>query len=71
MAVDGYLVRAIETDIFGAALPGFVADFLLDGSLAFAPPFNNMEMVDVTNKLSLGSPLLLDTKVWMPIMDKF
>lgn len=63
----GYFVKPIETDIFGAAIPGFVTEILYDACLTVATPFNQMEMIDVTDKLSLQSPLPSGTKVWMPI----
>lgn len=67
MTVDGYFVRPIATDIFGAAIPGFVTEILLDEQFTVAAPFNNMEMIDVTEKLSLQYPSLYQTKVWMPV----
>lgn len=66
MTVGGYEVYPKETDEFSAAIPGFVADFSLDAQLAVAPPFNQVEMVEVTDRLSLLPPLLAGCKVWMP-----
>lgn len=66
MTVGGYHVRAIETYVFGASLPGFVADFLVSAQFTVAPPFSQMEMVDVTDRLSHSLPLLSGTKVWLP-----
>lgn len=68
ITTGGYLVTPTESDIFGACVPGFVSEILYDASLTVATPFNQMEMVDVTDKLSLRLPLLSGTKVWMPIM---
>lgn len=67
LTTGGYFVNPIETDIFSAAIPGFVTEILYDASFTVATPFNQMEMVDVTDKLSLQSPRLSGTKVWMPI----
>lgn len=66
MTVGGYLVDSVETDIFGAAIPGFVVEILTDDSLTAKTPFDQMEMVDVTDKLSLQLPLPSGTKIWMP-----
>lgn len=66
MTTGGYSVTPIETDIFAASVPGFVAEFLYDDSLAVATPFKKEGMVDVTDKLSLQLPLPSGTKVWMP-----
>ena len=65
--VGGYFVYPQEIDLFGAAIPGFVTEILYDSCLTVATPFNQMEMVDVTDKLSLQLPLPSGTKVWMPI----
>ena len=67
MTTGGYLLAPIETDVFGAAIPGFVTDMPYDGQFTVLTPFNKMEMIDVTDKLSLQFPLLSGTKVWMPI----
>ena len=66
MTVGGYHVTPIQTDITAASIPGFVADFLYTPSFAAAMPFSQVEMVDVTEKLSLGLPLPSGCKVWMP-----
>ena len=68
MATGGYFIFPIETDIIGSVIPGFITEILYDSSLTVATPFNQMEMVDVTDKLSLQLPLPSGTKVWMPIM---
>lgn len=66
MTVGGYRVWATKTDEIGAAIPGFVVSYLSDPQFTFETPFNDMEMIDVTNKLSLSLPLPVGTKVWMP-----
>lgn len=66
MTVGGYLVAPIETDYPTASVPGFVVDFQVDEQFTVATPFNQMEMVDITDKLSLSQPLPSGTKVWMP-----
>ena len=71
MTVGGYFVEPKEIDVPGASIPGFVADFLVDGQFTVATPFDQMEMVDVTEKLSLSLPLPSGTKVWMPVMSLF
>lgn len=67
MTVGGYLVRPIETDIEAASVPGFVVDFLVSPQFTAKTPFDQMEMVDVSERLSLDLPLPTGTKVWMPI----
>lgn len=67
MTVGGYDVVPLETDLFAASIPGFVVDFLYDGSLARATPFVFGEMVDVSDKLSKQTPSPFGTTVWMPI----
>ena len=67
ITTGGYLVTPVESDIFCASIPGFVSEILYDGQFTVATPFNKMEMIDVTDKLSLQSPLLTGTRVWMPI----
>lgn len=64
--VGGYVSTAMKTDIVGATLPGFVAEYGEIASFTSQTPFHQMEMVDVTDKLSLQLPLLSGTKVWMP-----
>lgn len=66
MTVGGYFVELKETDVVGASVPGFVCDFLVDGQFTSSTPFSQMEMVDVTEKLSLSRPLPSGTKVWTP-----
>ncbi len=66
MTVGGYLVVPIETSQPDASVPGFVVEFLYEPSLASATPFSQMEMVDVTDRLSLLQPQPSGTKVWMP-----
>lgn len=67
ITVGGYLVYPKESDIMSASVPGFVADFPIDGEFTVATPFDHMEMVDVTDKLSRSLPLPFGVKVWMPI----
>lgn len=67
MTVGGFLVRPIETDVMGASIPGFVADFGFDGSLTVQTPFSGEEMVNVADQLARQTPLLAGTKVWMPL----
>lgn len=69
MTVGGYHPHPIRTDVEGASVPGFVVDFLYSSSLASETPFYEMELVDVTDKLSLDLPLPSGTKVWMPTTD--
>lgn len=66
MTMGGYDVDVVETDIPLAALPGFVVDAQLSALDAVATPFSQMEMVDVTGKLSWSLPLPPETKVWLP-----
>lgn len=66
MAVGGYIVSPIETDIFAASMPGFVVDFWSEDSLTFETPFIIAGVIDVTDRLSLHLPLPLGTRVWMP-----
>lgn len=67
MTVGGYFVELKETDVIGASVPGFVCDFLVDDQFTVATPFDQMEMVDVTEKLSLSLPLPSGTNVWVPM----
>ena len=69
MTAGGFIVHPIETDVSGASVPGFVADFLHDGSLTPQTPFSMAEMVDVSDKLAKQSPFPAGTKIWMPIVD--
>lgn len=71
MTVGGYIVHPIESDVMGACVPGFVVDSGLDSLFTVETPFNQMEMADVTEKLSLSLPLLSGTKIWMPIQPLF
>lgn len=66
MTIGGYLVAPVETDYVGASVPGFVVD-LIDPQFTVETPFDQMEMVDVTDKMSLSLPLPSGTKIWMPI----
>lgn len=68
MTVGGFIVDLKETDVAGASVPGLVADFGIDGQLTPETPFSNMEMVDVTDKLSLRQPLPYGCKVWAPTL---
>lgn len=67
MTTGGYFVSLKETDVVGASVPGFVCDFLVDGQFTVATPFDQMELVDITEKLSLSQPLPSGTKIWTPI----
>lgn len=67
MTVGGYMVTPVETDIPTASLPGLIAEFPVDEQFTVAAPFTNMEMVDVTDRLALDSPMPTGTKVWMPV----
>lgn len=69
MTTGGYLVTPIETDIFSAAVPGFISEMPLDDEFTTATPFSNMKLVDITDKLSRGVPLPAGTTIWMPLCD--
>lgn len=65
MTTGGYYVTLKETDEIGASVPGFVVDF------GTHPQFNDvrtaksqMELADVTERLSLSQPLPFGNKVW-------
>lgn len=64
--VGGYELNPMQSDEFAAAIPGFVVDATQNSLFTIATPFYQMEMVDVTDKLSLQLPLPSGTKVWMP-----
>jgi hypothetical protein len=66
MTIGGYVVYPVESISAAASIPGFVVDVPLTPSLAPAAPFIGMEMEDVTDRLSLQSPFLTGTRVWMP-----
>ena len=67
MTVGGYLVEPKETDIVGASIPGLICDFGINEQFTSETPFpSQVEMVDVTQRLSLSPPLLAGCKVWMP-----
>lgn len=66
MTVGGYIVSPVETDRVGACVSGYVVDILSTASLAPETPFHQMELIDITDKLSLSLPLPSGTKVWMP-----
>lgn len=66
MTVGGYLPSIKETSEPFACIPGFVSQIPYSPELAVAAPFNQLEMVDVTEKLSLSPPLLAGCKVWLP-----
>lgn len=68
MTIGGFIVQPIETEIFGASVPGFVADFLTDGSLTPQTPFSEAEMVNVADRLAKQSPFPAGTNIWMPIL---
>lgn len=65
--IGGYGITPQETEIVGACLPGFVVDFLQGSSLAFAAPFADEELIDVSSKLSLQAPIQDGVKIWMPL----
>lgn len=65
MPVGGYYIVPQKTDQVDACLPGFVMES--SPSLASETLFSRMEMIDVTDLLSLQEPTLEGTKVWMPI----
>lgn len=69
MTVGGYEVIPIDSHYPNACVPGFVTEILLDPSLALKTPFDQMEMIDVTDRLSKTQPLPTGTKVWMPTME--
>jgi hypothetical protein len=64
--VGGYLVSPQKTDMLTACVPGFVVDFLQGASLAFLTPFPEKDLIDVTDSLSLQSPYIQGSRVWMP-----
>lgn len=64
--VGGYDVVAVKSDNQFSAVPGFLVDASYTPELAVATPFSHMEMVDVTDNLSLSLPLPSGTKVWLP-----
>lgn len=64
-----YLFEDLEENSIvenGKTVHGFVVDILSADSLAPVTPFNQVEMVDVTDKLSIRPPQPSGTKVWMP-----
>lgn len=65
--IGGYGITPQESDILGACIPGFVVENLSGSSLAVKMPFANDELIEVTNKMSLVSPLPTGCKIWMPI----
>lgn len=69
MTVGGYKVHPVETEIPGASVPGFVVDFRFTPSLTLETAFSTEELIDVTDRMSLTSPLPLGTKIWMPASD--
>lgn len=66
--VGGYEVMPIESHYHNSCVPGFVTEILYDPSLALPAPFDQMEMIDVTDRLSKTQPLPSGTRVWMPTM---
>ncbi len=62
----GYNMLAVESTDQDAKIPGFVVEILSTPSLATETPFLQMEMIDVTQRLSRTLPLPSGTKVWMP-----
>ncbi len=66
ITVGGYFVDLEESDEPLAAVPGFVVEFLSTPSLAFATPFVDVELIDVTNDLSRSTPMMNGTKIWAP-----
>lgn len=66
MTVGGYFVRAVETETPLASVPGLVTEILLGSSLTPETPFSDMEMIDVSDKMSLRAPIAEGTKIWMP-----
>ena len=68
MTVGGYYVDLKETDVLGASVPGFVVDFGIHTQLsASQTPFYKMELVEVTDRMSLTQPLPFGTKIWVPM----
>lgn len=67
--VGGYFVNLVESDQFSASVPGFLVDFWSTACLAGETSFGQKkaEMIDVSEKMSMQSPQLLGTKVWMPV----
>ena len=63
MTVGGYSVSLVESDNILASVPGFLVEI---ASLASQTPFDNQEMIDITNKLALSLPLPVGAKVWAP-----
>lgn len=68
-AHGGYIVTALQSAHAGACLPGFVMDFLSGPSLTAAAPFSGI-WLDVTDLLSLQSPRLSGSRVWMPLKEQ-
>lgn len=65
MPVGGYYTIPQKTDIVDACMPGYVMEY--EPSLASQTLFSKTEMIDVTGLLSLQSPILSGTKIWMPM----
>ena len=68
--VGGYFVYLVESDQPAASVPGFVVNFPFTLCLAPETPFldtKKARMEDVSEKMSLQSPLLDGTKIWMPL----
>lgn len=63
MTVGGYEVSLLKTDNNLASVAGFLGSI---DSLALQTPFDNKDMVDVTDNLSLSLPLPAGTRVWAP-----
>lgn len=59
--------NSIIDDMNNIEIHGFVVDFLFTASLTVATPFSQVDMVDVSRKLSRHLPLPAGTRVWMPM----